>query len=91
LDALTVTLEGGTDLGDLVWGEGEELSFALEAVRKSGAAVGMAVGAMAVGLAAFSAEADQGTAQDQLGQRGGSVHNICKLSRIQILNASSRS
>jgi hypothetical protein len=77
-DALAVALEGGAHLGDVGLGQSQELGFAVVAVGQSWGAVRLAAGTMAIGFAAFAAEADEGAAEDVGDSKGWVVHIICK-------------
>jgi hypothetical protein len=62
---LAVALEGGADFGEQVGGEGEDLRFALLAEGEGWGAVGLALSAVAGGLAATAAQGDEGAAQEE--------------------------
>jgi hypothetical protein len=76
----TVAFEGSANLGQLDGRQGQKFGFAFLAVGQSGTGVGLAMGAMAIGFAAFASEADEGAAKDWRDRdRVGIVHVvICK-------------
>jgi hypothetical protein len=76
--ALAVALEGDAHLRDLGLGQHQELGLAAVAVGQSWGAVRLAAGTMAIGFAAFAAEADEGAAEDVGDSKGWVVHIICK-------------